>query len=147
ADHPRGVADEEGDGLGAGRAGGHDQVALVLAVLVVDDHDDLASGDGRDGVLDRGEHRALAPLLGQRFTGHDGSSDSERVRSSTPPSRRSAYLAMTSTSMLTGSPTARRPSVVTSDVWGINATVNTSSRTSTTVRLTPSTVTDPFSTR
>ena len=37
--------------------GRHDEVALVLAVLVVDHDDDLAAPDGRDGVLDRGERR------------------------------------------------------------------------------------------
>jgi hypothetical protein len=59
----------------------------------------------------------------------------------------STYLAMTSTSRLTRSPGRLAPSVVTSAVWGMIATVKPSSSGSTTVRLTPSTVTDPFSTR
>ena len=42
ADQARGVGQEEGDLLGRGGLGRHDQVALVLAVLVVDDDDDLA---------------------------------------------------------------------------------------------------------
>ena len=39
ADVARGVADHERDQLGRGQLGGEDQVALVLAVLVVDDDD------------------------------------------------------------------------------------------------------------
>jgi hypothetical protein len=38
------------------------------------------------------------------------------------------------------------PSVVTRAVWGMSATVKPSSSTSTTVRLTPSTAIEPFST-
>ena len=53
------VTDEERDRLGRGRIGGHDQVAFVLAVLVVGDDDDLAAGDRRDRVLDRVEHRLV----------------------------------------------------------------------------------------
>ncbi len=33
--------------------GGADEIALVLAVLGVDDDDDLAAADGLDGLLDR----------------------------------------------------------------------------------------------
>ena len=40
--------------------GGEDDVALVLAVLVVDDHDRLAGGDVLDGPLDGVEADALA---------------------------------------------------------------------------------------
>ncbi len=46
---------EERDLVGRRGFGGHDQVALVLAVLVVDDHDDLTAADGGDGVRDGGE--------------------------------------------------------------------------------------------
>ena len=53
ADQTRGVGEEEGDLLGGDRVGGHDQVALVLAVLVVDDDDDLAAPDRRDRFLNR----------------------------------------------------------------------------------------------
>ena len=63
-----------------------------------------------------------------------------------PASSFSAYLAMTSTSRFTGSPTVRAPSVVTDIVCGMSATENSVSSMSTTVRLTPSTVIDPFST-
>ena len=52
ADQARRVGQEEGDLLRGDRVGGHDQVALVLAVLVVDDDDDLAPPDCLDRVLD-----------------------------------------------------------------------------------------------
>ena len=61
ADHPGGVVQEEGDGLGRGELGGDDEVALVLAVLVVDDHHDLALRHGGDGVGDGGERHQ--PIL------------------------------------------------------------------------------------
>ena len=48
------------------------------------------------------------------------------------------YFASTSVSKLIGSPTAQFPSVVTARVCGINATVNESVSTSTTVKLIPS---------
>ena len=70
ADHARGVAHEERDGLGRRRLGRHDEVALVLAVLVVDHDDDLAAGHGGHGVLDRGEDGVLLALLVQRFAAH-----------------------------------------------------------------------------
>ena len=59
---------------------------------------------------------------------------------------RSTYLATTSTSSCTGSPGRRRPRVVTSRVWGTRATANQPGPTPATVRLTPSTAIDPFST-
>ncbi len=52
ADHPGRVPHEERERLGCGGVGGHDQVAFVLAVLVVRDHHDLTAGDGGDRVLD-----------------------------------------------------------------------------------------------
>ena len=58
ADDARRVAHEERDLLRRGELGRHDEVALVLAVLVVDDDDDLAPSDGGDGVLDRSEQCA-----------------------------------------------------------------------------------------
>ena len=56
------------------------------------------------------------------------------------------YLAMTSTSRFTRAPVPLVPSVVTAAVWGMIATVNPSSSTSTTVSEMPSTVIEPFST-
>ena len=66
ADHAAGVADHERHRLGRHGLGGHDQVALVLAVGVVDDDHDLAARDGGDGVLDLGEGHALLLLAGVR---------------------------------------------------------------------------------
>ncbi len=51
ADQTRGVGEEERDLLGGDGVGRHDEVALVLAVLVVDHHDDLPAPDGRDRLL------------------------------------------------------------------------------------------------
>src|SRR5207247_718534 len=124
ADESRRVRQEERDLLGGGRLRGHDQVALVLAVFVVDHDDDLAPPDGADDVLDASQ-----------WHGYDLSSRS-----------RSTYLAIMSTSRFTRSPADLRPKVVTAAVWGMTATVKPSSRTSTTVRLHPSTVMDPFTT-
>ena len=87
ADDARRVVQEEGDLLGRGELGRHDEVALVLAVLVVDHDDDLAAPDGGDGLLDLGERHASA-LPSWR-------------------SRRSTYLAITSTSRFTRSPGRR----------------------------------------
>ena len=52
ADHARGVRQEEGDVLGGGRLGGHDEVTLVLPVLVVHDDGHAEAPDGVDGLLD-----------------------------------------------------------------------------------------------
>ena len=52
AEDAAGVADHEGDLLRLRLLGGHDQVALVLAILVVDDDDQLAGGEGGDGIFD-----------------------------------------------------------------------------------------------
>src|SRR4029077_2607723 len=57
------------------------------------------------------------------------------------------YLPITSISTLTRSPGTRRERVVIVSVWGISATSKRSAARAETVRLTPSTVTDPFSTR
>src|SRR5581483_3308985 len=111
------VVEEERDLLRRHELGRHDQVAFVLAILVIDDDDDLATADRGDCVLDRCEgHQAFLHC-----------------------SSRSTYFAVTSTSRLTRSPASLCPRVMT-------ATVNPSPSTSTTVRLTPSTAIDPFST-
>ena len=61
ADHAARVADHERHLLGRHGFGGHDQVALVLAVGVVDDDHDLTACDGGDGVLDLGEGHLILP--------------------------------------------------------------------------------------
>src|SRR6202011_173784 len=105
-----------------------DEVALVLTVGVVDDDDELPAADGGDRVLDlRERHDYLRSAAGPK-----GSSS------------RSTYLATTSVSRVTPSPGWRVPGVVTASVCGINATSKLSSSTAVTVRLIPSTVTDPF---
>ena len=86
--------------------------------------------------LDRVED--VRPCSGQ---GCDGVRGHERS-----PSSFSTYLAMTSTSRLTGRARACGPSVVSSRVVGMRLTVNQSWPTSTTVSETPSTVIEPFST-
>src|SRR5581483_6756753 len=123
ADHTRCVLQEEGDGVGGGELGGHDEVALVLPVLVVDHDDHLSPTDGGDGLLDVLQH--VQPLASRRD---------------------STYFAIASTSMLTRSPGPLWPRVVTSAVCGMTATVNECGSGLTTVRLHPSTVMEPFST-
>ena len=49
ADEPPPVRRHEVDGLGRHELGGHRQVALVLAILVVDEDDHLAGADVGDG--------------------------------------------------------------------------------------------------
>ena len=61
AEVARGVVEEERDALRRGELGRHDQVALVLAVLVVDHDEDLAAGERRHGVLDPSEGHVRHP--------------------------------------------------------------------------------------
>ena len=124
ADHAAGVADHERHRLGRHLLRRHDEVALVLAIGVVDDDHDLAARDSGDGVLDRRERHGQFSLVA---------------------SSRSTYFASTSTSRLTGWPTSRNPRLVTPRVCGMTATVNESGPSAATVRLTPSTVIEPLS--
>src|SRR5262249_55756241 len=97
--------------------GGHDQIALVFTILVVDDQQHPALPDLLDAFLDRGE-------------GHDVPlSASDRCR----------YLPITSVSMFTAWPSASPPKVVTASVCGITITSNVCVPSSAIVRLTPST--------
>src|SRR5262249_14137638 len=70
------------------------------------------------------------------------------VSAVTPPPRRhlKTYLASKSVSRFTAEPGRLNPNVVRSRVWGIRATLKLSVVTSTRVRLTPSTATDPLGT-
>ena len=79
ADDARGVAHEEGDLLGRGRLGRHDEVALVLAVLVVDHHDDLAPADGGDRVGDGGEAVRAASGFGAHGVRSSGGGEARRA--------------------------------------------------------------------
>ena len=53
ADHPGGVGQEEGDVLRRGGLGGHDQIALILPVFIVDHHGHAESTYGVNGFLHR----------------------------------------------------------------------------------------------
>ncbi len=64
-DHPARIPHDEGDGLRCDLFRGHDEIALVLSIGVVDDDDDAAPPNVLDGVRDRREDRSLdgpAPL-------------------------------------------------------------------------------------
>ena len=63
ADQAAAVLRHEVDRLGRHLLGGHRQVAFVLAILVVDDDDHLAAADRGDGVLDRRERPRRARAL------------------------------------------------------------------------------------
>ena len=54
--------EKERDRLGGHELRRHDEIAFVLAVLVVDDDDHLAAGDGGDGFFDACEfHGSIIP--------------------------------------------------------------------------------------
>ena len=59
-DDAAGVADDEGHLLRRAERGCDDEVALVLAIVVIGDDDDLAAGEGFDGLGDIVEHGSLA---------------------------------------------------------------------------------------
>src|SRR5690606_678368 len=65
ADQAAALAHHEGDDLGGGHLGRDDEVALVLAVLVVDDDDRPAGRDVGDGLLDRVERQVLGVVEGR----------------------------------------------------------------------------------
>ncbi len=114
--------------------GGDRQVALVLAVLVVDDDHHLAAGDGRDGFFDQRERAAGARravrrpgalhdrALGFGATGGCGlghgrlGSAAARVRRPAISAARTTYLPSMSHSRFTRSPGFASPSVVWSQV-------------------------------
>jgi hypothetical protein len=123
ADQPAPVRGHEVDRVRSDELGGHREVALVLAVLGIADHDHLAVADVLDGLLDGAERRVRHGTLSF-----------------------STYFASTSTSRLTVRPGAAAPSVVRSSVSGISDTSNPSSSTAETVSDTPSTAIEPFST-
>ena len=65
AELPPAVRDHEVDDLRRHLLGGADEVAFVLAVFGVDDHDDAPAVDGVDGFFDRGKlrgHRRFAAV-------------------------------------------------------------------------------------
>src|SRR3954464_8444504 len=122
----------EVDVVGADELRGHDEVALVLAVLVVHDDDHASRGDLLQRLLDGGEIRRLRA---QRLTGFP-----RRLTSF------SRYLARMSTSRLTGVPGSALPRLVRCSVSGMSDTSKEPSSIRATVSETPSTVIEPFST-
>src|SRR5207344_2997114 len=131
---PAPVGGHEVDRLGRGELGRHDEVALVLPLLGVEDDHHVAGADLLDRLGDGGElDGAARHARSSRGGAYGATSDS-------------TYFASTSTSRLTARSRAPGPRVVTSMVWGISATVNASGSRSATVRLTPSTAMLPFST-
>ena len=122
ADEPAPLARHEVDRLGRHQIGGHRQVALVLAILVVD-QDHHAAGADR---LDRARDRRVALGRRWRVSGQSRTSATCRSRSrggacgrrrprsppSWRPTSRSMCLAIMSASRLTASPTRLSPSLV-----------------------------------
>src|SRR2546426_455245 len=112
------VLGHEVDRLRRDLVGGHHEIALVLAVLVVNDHEDAPLADLLDRLLDGRKPRHVAPL-----------SASDRTR----------YLPITSASTFVACPGLSRPRVVAPSVYGISITSKLMSPSPATVRLTPST--------
>src|SRR6185295_15270938 len=123
ADQAAAVGGHEVDRVGRDELGGHREVALVLAVLGIADHDHPPLADGLDRLLDGAERRIRHRIVSF-----------------------STYFASTSTSRFTVRPGAAAPSVVRSSVSGMRETSNARSSTPETVRDTPSTAIEPFST-
>src|SRR5699024_2345463 len=133
ADDAAGVTHSEGQQLLGRGDSREDQVALVLTVLVVDHDHRLSGGEGVQGSIEgvemNGVHRCICAWA-----------------ESSVSVCFSRYLASTSTSMLTVDPGLRKPRVVRARVSGISPMVTVSSSTAATVRLTPSTASDPRAT-
>src|SRR5207302_553559 len=139
-DEAAGLLHHEVDRLGRHPVRRHDQVPFVFAGLVVHHDDESARANGlrRFGNLSERDRLLLPGAHGLLLRG--GASGAYAASS------RSTYLARTSASRFTIAPGRTMPSVVTAHVWGIRHTVNRSPAVPATVRLTPSTATDPLST-
>src|SRR6267142_1478344 len=123
ADQAAAVLGHEVHRLGCHPVGRHDEVAFVLPVLVVHHEQQASLPDLLDPVLDGRKPGHVIPLRAN-----------ERTR----------YLPITSTSRFVACPGVSRPSVVTASVCGISITSKLKSANAATVRLTPSTATDPW---
>src|SRR5262249_23933488 len=124
ADEAARMGRHEVDEIGCDELGGEHEVALVLAILVVDqDH-----------------HAAGADLVQRALDSFDGGA--HRI----PPRSFSTCLASRSVSRFTASPMASLPSVVSSRVCGMIATEKVSASTAFTVSETPASPIEPFST-
>src|SRR5437016_4393102 len=123
ADQAPTVLGHEVHGFRGHPVGRHHEVAFVLAIFVVHDEEDAPLTDLLDALLDGRKPGHVVPL-----------SASERTR----------YLPITSASMFVACPGLSRPSVVTASVCGISMTSKVRSPSAATVRLTPSTATEPW---
>ena len=121
-DDAAGVSEHHANLVRRGIFGSNDEIAFVLTIFVIDHYHHLPAGDRLDYLLDPCERHSLAS------------------------NSLSTYLAITSFSRFTVSPGFRKPRVVKSSVCGIRATENDPAVIAATVRLTPSTVIEPFST-
>src|SRR5262249_21356480 len=124
-----------------------DDVALVLPVLVVHHDDGTAGRDVGDGPLDVVQRDPGGVPADRGAGGRAGARAGVQLLAGghrAPPSSFSTYLAMTSTSRLTSSPGWRKPSVVRLSVSGMRLTSNQVALSAETVRLTPSTATEPL---
>ena len=108
ADHAARVADHERHLVGRHLIGRDDEIALVLAVLVVDDHHELTALEPRRWLARLRRMSSVSLPLGRASVA-------------------STYLAIRSTSRFTRVPGGAVPSVVTASVCGISATANASS--------------------
>src|SRR5947209_17882895 len=116
----------EVDRLGRRQLSGHDQIAFVLSILVIDNDDEAAGADILDCFTNCAKWHIVLP--GQCITSF------------------SRYLARISTSRLTIAPGFRRPEAVFIWVYGISDTPNPPASTAVTVSLAPSLAMKPFST-
>src|SRR6185503_1589557 len=125
ADQAPPVQGHEVDGLRRDQLRGANEVALVLAILVVRDDDELA----------------VLQVVDRLFDGAEGHESELRLRSSI---KARTYFPIVSPSRCTGSPATRSPRVVCCKVNGISETWMTEADgIALTVRLTPSTVIEP----
>ena len=144
ADHPARVPHDEGDRLGSDPLGRHDEIALVLAVRVVDDDHHPALPDLFDRLRDRGEDLLLrSPRSCRSFlSGFDGGAAGHQALHVL----RHVLRHDIDLHVQQDRPCRIVPSVVATRVCGISATSISSPWSAATVRLTPSRVIEPFST-
>src|SRR5690606_21905128 len=129
ADQAARVAGHEVDLVRRRELGGDDDIALVLAVLGVDEDVGPPVAGVLEDILDRAD-RAVVHIgrqLHQAVSCH-----------------RARYRASMSISRLTASPSFRPPSVVASQVWGMMFRPKVRPSTAFTVSDTPSTVIEPL---
>ena len=144
ADQPAPVRRHEVDGLGRHELGRDRQVALVLAILVVDDDHEPPGADVLDRLLDGGEDGCSVPRCSSTHR------TVQRTATTVAPEARGGARRTSRGRRPRGSPAGparARDSVVSASVCGISATSNASSCSAAIVSETPSTVIEPFSTQ